>query len=337
MAYSFGRKKRLEPGTDLSYYHDDKTTGGSLANLSTLAKLAPGSSEYNKQRNIQSFAPLYMASPEPGSHSMIVVLFEFYPSGANATLSSLSRYVEQEASQDENRRLTVSICTVSAYWNFGEVLSLLPGGPYVVQTGPRSMSIPNKPRPITLNLTGVDELEGANFQGRAYAANPNKNAQLSIIFATVIANMNTSLVFPDPAGGLNRERAPDRDSSNSTELTYTFTRWGYGYNTWSTSIQLSIAVITAYCIVTLAYISYILTTGSTSTAWNSAIELVALALQSRKPDCLGHVGVGLDSLETFKEGVGIRVNNDNELELVFAHDREFVAGNLRKIERNKEY
>jgi hypothetical protein len=188
-----------------------------------------------------------------------------------------------------------------------------------------------------LNLTGVGELEGASFQRRVYGTPLGIEAGLSIIFATVIANAGTSLVLPNFAGGLDWERAPDRDSSNSTALTYTFTRWGYGYNTWSTSIQLSFAVITAYCIITLAYIVYILSTGSTSTAWNSAIELVALALQSRKPDHLGHVGVGLDSLETFKEGVGIRVNNDNELELVFAHDREFVAGNLRKIERNKEY
>jgi hypothetical protein len=137
----------LHSGTDLFYYHDDKTTG-SLATLSTLARFAPESSEYDEEGGIQSFAPLYMASPEPGSHSMLILLFQYYPLGANATLSSLSRYIEYEASKDELRRLDVDICTVSAYWNFGEVLSLYPGKPYVVQTGRRSMSAPNKPRPL---------------------------------------------------------------------------------------------------------------------------------------------------------------------------------------------
>jgi hypothetical protein len=105
----------------------------------------------------------------------------------------------------------------------------------------------------------------------------------------------------------------------------------------STTTELSIVVLKAYCAIIMAYITYVLITGSTSTAWNSAIGLVLLTLQSNRPDYLGHTAVGLDSLETFKEGVGIRVNGNNKFELVFSHDRDFAAGNLRKIERNKEY
>ncbi|KAF2030503.1 hypothetical protein EK21DRAFT_88825 [Setomelanomma holmii] len=115
------------------------------------------------------------------------------------------------------------------------------------------------------------------------------------------------------------------------------TLYAYGYSTDTISIRSSPAVITAYCIITIMYLAYILLSGSTSTAWNSLIELVALALQSRKPEILGHVGVGIDSIKTFKQAIGIRVNNDDELELIFASDRDFDSKGLRKIESNKVY
>jgi hypothetical protein len=52
---------------------------------------------------------------------------------------------------------------------------------------------------------------------------------------------------------------------------------------------------------------------------------------------LGHIGVGIDSAKTLGEGVGIRVNTDNEVELVFAHDRGFDTRSLQKVQHNKEY
>jgi cold shock CspA family protein len=47
--------------------------------------------------------------------------------------------------------------------------------------------------------------------------------------------------------------------------------------------------------------------------------------------------VGIDSIKTFQEGVGIRVNQDDGLELVFAHDRDIDKRGLGKLERNVEY
>lgn len=325
------------PGTVVFYYKDDKTSEAPLSNLSILSRQASGSSEYSEKDRMQFFAPVYMESPEPGSHSMIAVLFTFYQGSDNATLSSLYEYVKKGNPEKLQGFLYIETCTVSAYWNFGEVLSINSDVSYVVQTGLLSMSNPHKPRPIRLNLTGIEELHGAKFNRYRFDTSLYTGACLAMIFATAIAGVGTSLVSPHSIDGLNWYQAPDLDSSNSTALRYTSKRWGYGYNTQSTSTQLSIAVITAYCVIIVAYIVYILITGSTSTAWNSAIELVALALQSRKPDYLGHTAVGLDSLETYKEGVGIRVNNDNELELVFSHDRDFATGTLRRVERNKEY
>ncbi|KAF2124603.1 hypothetical protein P153DRAFT_301968 [Dothidotthia symphoricarpi CBS 119687] len=112
---------------------------------------------------------------------------------------------------------------------------------------------------------------------------------------------------------------------------------GYSYDTIEISTRLAMAVILSYCIIAIAYTIYTLIAGSTSTAWNSPIELVTLALQSKRSDHLGYTSVRVDSIETLRQNVGIRVNSKEELELVFAHDREIETRELRKIIRNKEY
>jgi hypothetical protein len=40
-------------------------------------------------------------------------------------------------------------------------------------------------------------------------------------------------------------------------------------------------------------------------------------------------------LDTFNKSVGIRFNGDDELELVFAKDRDLESRDLRKIQRSK--
>jgi hypothetical protein len=71
-----------------------------------------------------------------------------------------------------------------------------------------------------------------------------------------------------------------------------------------------------------------------------------LALQSKEPGGLGHISVGLNSMETFRKGVGIKVSSlDNnhtgqpveKLELVFEGDEEGENRGLLKIERGKAY
>jgi hypothetical protein len=121
---------------------------------------------------------------------------------------------------------------------------------------------------------------------------------------------------------------------------------GYGYGGTDTSTQLSLAVMIAYCFITIVYITYIIITGHTSIAWNSATELIIIALQSKEPDNLGHVSVGVDTMETLRRSVGIRVNTVNiadtgehmqKLELVFEHDVQDKTRILEKVERNRAY
>ena len=87
---------------------------------------------------------------------------------------------------------------------------------------------------------------------------------------------------------------------------------------------------------------YIIVTDHTCVAWDSATELILLALQSKTPDHLGAISVGIDSVNTLRQSVGIRVSRNAEtaeekLELVFARDEDIAKRSLRKIERNKAY
>ena len=137
--------------------------------------------------------------------------------------------------------------------------------------------------------------------------------------------------------GLVHEIPSGTDAANITTFRYTMVDYGFGYGTRSISIYLAMAVMITYCILTVSYMAYTIVTGRSSTAWSLGIELVTLALQSRRHDHLGHVSVGIDSINTLAEPFGIRVNCPNELELVFAHDRDLGSRDLRKIARNKEY
>jgi hypothetical protein len=175
---------------------------------------------------------------------------------------------------------------------------------------------------------------------------------LALCFAAALSWIPASLRLASGALGIeyqvykgyNHSELDVSSILSSYELVETID--GYGYGTTDTSIRLSVAVMLTYCIVTVVYVSYIIVTGHTSIAWDSATELIMLALQSREPEGLGHVSVGLDSMETFRKGVGIRVSTlDNDstgqpvqkLELVFEDDEVAKKRGLLKIERGKAY
>jgi hypothetical protein len=136
---------------------------------------------------------------------------------------------------------------------------------------------------------------------------------------------------------LSRYFQQQESSSDGAYFTYTNTQYGYGYGVGSTSITLPIMVLSIYSVIVILYLLYILITGSTSTVWNSAIEVIALALHSKSPDDLPNMTAGINCLGTFSQSVGIRVNAEKKLELVFANDSDRRMGDLQKIQKNKMY
>jgi hypothetical protein len=137
-----------------------------------------------------------------------------------------------------------------------------------------------------------------------------------------------------------------KNKSDITPFRIDVIDFGYGYGTRDLPTQLSVAIITAYCLIVVFYIGYVIATGHASVAWNSPTELIMLALQSKEPSDLGHVSVGIDSMETLRRSVGIRVRTVDiqgtgevreKLELVFEHDEEAEKRELTKVARNKAY
>jgi hypothetical protein len=330
---------------DVAYLNENGTLGGSLFDFQTVidqASNSSGSSQAITTYHLPSFdgtvklvayPPIWTQSPEPGSHSLIGV-FPYYDDEWPSTdvPQSPAWLLAQPSSSDSDMksRLYIDTCTISAFWNTGEIQLIEKPGVGNIQTDALAMSKPRKRSPITLDVTDITAIQGPEFYRDIFNV-IDIGQGISTIFALAIANST-------PADAIIwTEIPPGYDEHNMSAFRYTTVIYGYGYGNRSISIQLAIAVILTYCLITVIYIAYILTTGAVSTAWSSPIELVARALQSPKPDHLGHTGVGLDSIETFKQGVGIRVNQDNELELIFAHDRNIEKRGLRKIEQNKEY
>jgi hypothetical protein len=313
---------------DVYYVQKDGTSVGFLDNMSSMARQVNSGGVLSIYGDLY-FDPLWLPSPEPGSQASVVVFISVASDASeldNATEhQSLSWLLTQSAF-----RVTVTTCSLSAYWNTAQNILIMNQDRYLpTQTSPISELELRHARNITLNVTGIDMLRDPAFTSRVWRT---ASIDLAIAFALAISDLlsleNSRVVYDSP-----------RWNPLIKYGTFEFrTTWyAYGYSTNSTSVRLSLAVILAYCIITSAYLLYMLITGSTSTAWNSAIELVALALQSRKPDYTGRIAVGIDTLDTFNQGVGIRVNNDNELELVFASDRDIDSRGLRRIEKNHVY
>lgn len=110
---------------------------------------------------------------------------------------------------------------------------------------------------------------------------------------------------------------------------------GYGYDLSSVTTKLSLAVVMIYLSATLAFIIYTLITGQTSLSWDSVAELVALALNSRRPETLQNTSVGINTLATFRQPVNVRVNDKQSLEIVF--DAAKKSDGFEQVVPNAKY
>jgi hypothetical protein len=278
-----------------------------------------------------------------------IFLYQYLDSPNSEPLSRILELAgDGKIFSDSDHSIWAYTCTIAPYWEFGEVELRESGRETAVKTtsyaGIRSINA----REIRVNVDGLNENAQLQLEMTQAALKDHESnywhfwiRNLATAFALAIARIPDVPVVKSPYGdyiaGLEHEMPSGRDAVNITTFRYTMVDYGFGYGTRSISIYLAMAVMITYCAITISYIAYTIATGKSSTAWSLGIELVTLALQSRRPDHLGHVSVGIDSINTLAEPVGIRVNNQNELELVFAHDRDVNSRDLRKIERNKEY
>jgi hypothetical protein len=332
----------FEANTGLYYLSKNGTLAENLFSFHTLIDRVLDSSGFGNTTRVWdeipdgdggakeiNYPPIWTLSPEPDANSLIVVFPSWTGYGTIEWPPSLLWLLTQPDSEPSRRGVRFEACTISAFYTTGEIQLIEQPGTSIVQTSAAAMLELHEARPITLDVTGIEIIQRAEFYRDIVQATYIETG-LSTLFAEAIAvSVNTTL--------LEEQLPRSYDQHNMSVFPYNTVLYGYGYGSRSISVQLAMVVMMMYSVITVAYITYIVVTGSTSTAWSSAIELVALALQSKAPDHIGHIGVGLDSIKTFKEKVGIRVNKNNELELVFAHDRDIGRRGLRHIERNREY
>lgn len=325
-----------------------------LADYSTLDKLAEEASRSTEHDDQSQYhAPVWGPSVVPGSSSLVGTFITTKKLDGNSS-ASLSQILNSTSLTSQIGSADVVTCTISATWELGQILLQQIFSSEAVKTASYAQRRSPYAQDMELKIADNDPVRSAQLHRQLMLthtkwADPSKyilnweqaSFPLGSMFALAISKIPQPVLpyrFPGVlAPGLLWYPPPSVDPTNISEVVFKMINHGYGYGTRSTSIYLAMTVILLYCIITFTYMTYTIVTGSASTAWNSGIELVTLALQSRKPDLLGHASVGIDSVKTFSEGVGIRVNRDDELELVFANDRGLGTRRLRKIERNKEY
>jgi hypothetical protein len=313
--------------TDLPYVEVDGSYKGSLSTIDDLVGNASGSTVTDGYRRHHS--PIWLPSPNPESASLIGV------------------FVSQRLKSPGD--ISITACTLAASWEDGEMQLQQSETQEMVKTVSYDRKTAHGTRGIRLNVANVQNDAAFHLQMMQTILRRNEEPSvyrypltLATIFALAISRIPMPVMWIGEderytVVGLERDAPSAQDATNMTALHYTLIEYGFGYGGRSTSVYLAMTVILTYSIITISYMVYTVTTGTSSTAWNHGIELVTLALQSRKPDHLGHASVGIDSINTFSEPVGIRVNTQNELELVFAHGRDFGTRDLRKVEHNKEY
>ncbi|EMD60743.1 hypothetical protein COCSADRAFT_346138 [Bipolaris sorokiniana ND90Pr] len=297
------------------YYIRDDNSRSPLHGAANL--LGPYLSKYANRINLNmSTIPLlWMTSPDSSKNLLLVYL-------------------------DPEEGSWLEICTIAAFWHKITTTMVLLNSDAIIQT--RLLEGEEYWKKSSMTEIIIDPVFVSSLGPPCTNTHGNPTLNLALCFVAALSWIPS--IKHDAYKGYNRFELNDSSTLSTFELVETIN--GYGYGATNTSIRLSVAVMLTYCIITIVYVSYIIITGHTSIAWDSATELIMLAIQSKEPPGLGHISVGLDSMETFRKCVGIRVSTQGhdstgepveKLELVFEDDEEAKKRGLLKIERGKAY
>ncbi|KAL9620730.1 MAG: hypothetical protein Q9160_004743 [Pyrenula sp. 1 TL-2023] len=114
---------------------------------------------------------------------------------------------------------------------------------------------------------------------------------------------------------------------------------GYGYDSSTTPVKLSLAVLMLYSVIVVTFLLYVFITGRSASSWDSIGEIVTLAMNSQRPENrLENTSVGIEALTTFREPVNIRVSRERgAMELVFRDDAGWKESDYKEVEPNMHY
>lgn len=127
------------------------------------------------------------------------------------------------------------------------------------------------------------------------------------------------------------------DPSKLTQLAVHRHALGYGYDTATVPVRLSLAALCLYCLLALIYLAIMLVTGRTSSSWDSVSQLFMLGMNSTMPDHLEKTSVGIETLSTFREPISIRVLGERSVNVVFNNDADLAVRDSRRVVRNERF
>ena len=117
---------------------------------------------------------------------------------------------------------------------------------------------------------------------------------------------------------------------------------GWAYTSNGTAVRFSLAVMVTYCTLALSHMVYLGRSGISSDAWDSAAEIIALAMISSPTHHLSNTCSGIIGMKTFRTRVRILATADrpgekeDHLELVFGEVSEATKPEVKMV-LNEEY
>ena len=139
----------------------------------------------------------------------------------------------------------------------------------------------------------------------------------------------------DPCSeGQNVNLSSTRDWTKWNIATY---RYGYGYGLANITSKMAVGVLILYVGIAITAILVILIRNCNSDSWSSLGELLVLAMNSQPTDALRNTGAGIDSLNTWKEVVRVRVTEQDKVQMIFEGHEDFDKCYDRKPKVGEKY
>ncbi|KIW34539.1 uncharacterized protein PV07_01316 [Cladophialophora immunda] len=156
---------------------------------------------------------------------------------------------------------------------------------------------------------------------------PYLTALLGTMIATAMSVHNASA--PLSLGG-------SEQTAGFTRVRLDFFGIGTGYCIDTFPDVIAACVLGLYCACALGHLVWSICSGLSSNSWDSVAELVALALNSKRPAQLRYTSAGVETIGVFREPIRILENETQSLEMVFENDAD-LKGTHKRLKRNQEY
>ena len=181
------------------------------------------------------------------------------------------------------------------------------------------------------------------FQEQSIRDAPSNPTQWSLKYLPKASDYYSSLLSNKP----HHNAILPPSSSDHVNVRMKMQVVGYAWYISGFSEYLAISVVIMYMAIALAHTIWVVSTGVTSSSWDTVTELLALALQSPVPGALRGAGAGIERLGTYQKTAKLRVTEEaggEKLVLLVDEEEHAEPGpssslrpRYRTVEIDKEY